>query len=56
VQEAKEKNDALIAAIKALKAAMMKHLFTYGPVPHEDAEKVVLKETEIGQVPEGWEV
>lgn len=56
VQEAKEKTDAVIAATKALKAAMMKHLFTYGPVPPEEAEKVVLKETEIGQVPEGWEI
>jgi type I restriction enzyme S subunit len=56
VQEAKEKTDAVIAATKALKAAMMKHLFTYGPVPPEDAEKVALKETEIGQLPEEWEI
>jgi type I restriction enzyme, S subunit len=33
---------------------MMKHLFTYGPVPPEDAMKVALKETEIGPVPEVW--
>ncbi len=56
VQEAKEKTDAVIAATKALKAAMMKHLFTYGPVPPEEAERVALKETEIGLVPEGWEI
>jgi type I restriction enzyme S subunit len=56
VQEAKEKTDAMIAATKALKAAMMKHLFTYGPVPPEEAERVVLKETEIGAVPEGWDI
>ncbi len=56
VQEAKEKTEAVIAATKALKAAMMKHLFTYGPVPPEEAERVALKETEIGQVPEDWEV
>jgi type I restriction enzyme, S subunit len=56
VQEAKEKTDAIIAATKALKVAMMKHLFTYGPVPPEDAEKVALKETEIGQVPEEWDL
>jgi type I restriction enzyme S subunit len=55
-QEAKEKSDAVITATKALKIAMMKHLFTYGPVPPEDAERVVLKETEIGPVPEGWEI
>ncbi len=56
VQEAKERTDAVIAAIKALKAAMMKHLFTYGPVPPEEAERVALKETEIGSVPEVWDV
>ena len=56
VQEAKENTDAVIAATKALKAAMMKHLFTYGPVPPEEAERVALKETEIGQVPEEWDV
>ena len=54
VQEAKEKTDAMIAATKALKAAMMKHLFTYGPVPLEEAERVILKDTEIGQMAEGW--
>jgi len=32
----------------------MKHLFTYGPVPLEEAESVPLKETEIGMAPEGW--
>ncbi len=56
VQEAKEKTDAVIAATKALKAAMMKHLFTYGPVPPEDAERVALRETGIGPVPEDWEI
>jgi type I restriction enzyme S subunit len=34
----------------------MRYLFTYGPVPMEEAERVPLKETEIGLVPEHWEV
>jgi type I restriction enzyme S subunit len=34
----------------------MRHLFTYGPVPAGAAESVPLTETEIGLVPEGWEV
>jgi len=34
----------------------MKHLFIYGPVPFEEAENVKLKETEIGMVPEEWDV
>jgi type I restriction enzyme S subunit len=56
VQEAKEKTDDVIAATKVLKAAMMKHLFKYGPVSPEDTERVALKETDIGQVPKEWKV
>jgi type I restriction enzyme S subunit len=56
VQEAKEKTQAVIDATKGLKKSMMKHLFTYGPVPPEEAENVPLKETELGKVPEEWEV
>jgi len=56
IQEAKEKTEDVIKALKELKKSMMKHLFTYGPVPVEEAEHVPLKETEIGLVPEEWEV
>mgnify|MGYP003802519685 CR=1 FL=1 len=56
VQEAKEKTEAVIATAKALKKSMMKHLYTYGPVSPQEAETVSLKETEIGPVPEDWEV
>ncbi len=56
VQEAKEKTEAVIDVAKALKKSMMKHLFTYGPVSPEETETVPLKETEIGPVPEDWEV
>ena len=34
----------------------MRHLFAYGPVPLSEAERVPLKETEIGLVPEHWDV
>ena len=56
VQQAKEKTNAVITATKELKKSLMKHLFTYGPVPREEAENVPLKETEIGMVPEAWDV
>jgi len=56
VQNAKEKTEAVINAAKDLKKSMMKHLFTYGPVSPQEAENVPLKETEIGMVPEKWEV
>jgi type I restriction enzyme S subunit len=54
VQEAREKTEAVIEAAKALKKSMMQYLFTYGPVPIDEAEQVPLKETEVGMVPEGW--
>lgn len=56
VQEAKEKTEAVISATKDLKKSMMSYLFTYGPVPLPDAENVPLKDTEVGMIPEGWEV
>jgi len=56
VQEAKEKTGEVIKAAKELKKSLMKHLFTYGPVLIEEAEKVKLKETEIGMIPEDWKV
>lgn len=56
VQEAKEKTENVINALKEVKKSMMKHLFTYGSVSIEDADKVPLKETEIGMIPEHWEL
>jgi len=56
VQQAKEKTEAVIAAAKEMKKSLMKYLFTYGPVPVEEAERVKLKETEIGMMPEEWYV
>lgn len=56
VEEAKEKTEEVVEGAKEFKTSLMKYLFTYGPVPLEEAENVSLKETEIGMVPEGWEV
>ena len=56
VQEAKEKTEDVINATKELKKSLMTHLFTYGPVPVSEAEQVNPKETEIGPIPEDWEV
>ncbi|TYB90006.1 MAG: hypothetical protein FXF54_09360 [Kosmotoga sp.] len=56
VQDAIEKTEAVIQATKDLKKSMMKHLFTYGPVPLSEKENVPLKETEIGMIPEEWEI
>lgn len=56
IQKAIETQDKIIAAAKELKKSLMHHLFTYGPVPAAQAEKVPLKETEIGPVPQDCEV
>jgi len=56
IQEAKEKTERVIEATKNLKKSLMKHLFTYGPVPLSDIDKVELKETEIGPLPTHWQV
>ena len=49
-------SEGVLAALRELKRSMMQHLFTYGPVPVHEAEHVSLKETEIGPVPEAWDV
>jgi type I restriction enzyme, S subunit len=56
VQRAREQTEAVIGATRQLKGSLLRHLFSYGPVPIDQAEQVSLKETEIGPVPEHWEV
>lgn len=56
VRQSIEATERVIAAGRELKRSLMKYLFTYGPVPIDQAEQVVLKETEVGYVPEDWTV
>lgn len=56
VQESKEKTDNIITATRELKKSLMKHLFTYGAISVEEAEKVPLQETDFGSVPLHWEI
>jgi type I restriction enzyme, S subunit len=56
VQRAKEACEKVIAATRAQKQSLLHHLFTYGPVPFDQADRVALKETEVGMVPEAWTI
>jgi restriction endonuclease S subunit len=56
VQRAKAATEKVLAATKQLKQSLLRHLFTYGPIPFDQADQVELKETAIGPMPEHWEV
>lgn len=56
VQRGIEETGKVVDAARELKKSLMRHLFTYGPVPVGQVDGVRLKETEIGPVPEHWVV
>jgi type I restriction enzyme S subunit len=56
IQRAIEAQDKVISAVRELKKSLMHHLFTYGPVPVSEVDRVTLKETEIGSLPESWKI
>ncbi len=55
VRQSIEATERVIATARELKRSLMKYLFTYGPVPIDQADQVKLKETEVGSTEE-WQV
>ncbi|SMO66191.1 type I restriction enzyme, S subunit [Balnearium lithotrophicum] len=56
VRETIDKTEEVINSLKEFKKSLMKHLFTYGAVPVDEVDKVKLKKTEVGLIPEHWEI
>jgi type I restriction enzyme S subunit len=56
VQAAKEATERVVGALRELKKSLMQDLFTYGPVPVGSQHAVPLRDSEIGSIPEHWQM
>jgi type I restriction enzyme S subunit len=56
VQRAKETTEWVVAAARQLKQGLMRHLFTYGPAPFDQADRIPLRDSEVGPVPADWRI
>lgn len=56
LDERRKVAEKVIATTRQLKQSLIHHLFTYGPVPVDEADHVELQDTEIGTTPKHWQI
>jgi type I restriction enzyme S subunit len=57
ITQAYTATERVIRAARELKFSLMRYLFTYGPVPVDQAEEIALKETDAGSpMPSHWQL
>ncbi len=56
VEECIRKWEESLDKAKVYKKVLMKHLFTYGPVGFNEISNIRLKKTEVGMIPDIWNV
>jgi type I restriction enzyme, S subunit len=56
VRQSIEATERVIVAAKELKRSLMKYMFTFGPVPIDQADQVSTKDTDFGRVPQAWSI
>jgi type I restriction enzyme S subunit len=54
MRRAIESTEAVIAAARELKRSLLEHLFTYGPVPVDQTERIELIDTVLGPINANW--
>lgn len=56
MSEARTNAERVTRAAKSVRAALLAHLFTNGPVPPADADPDSLQDAKCGRIPQHWEV
>lgn len=56
IRQAIDATSKIIAATEELKRSLLRHLFTYGPVPYNRTDSVAVRSSAVGAIPEAWGV
>lgn len=56
LRQATEATEVVLAATRRLNASLMRHVFTYGPVPPGETDQLKLTTTQLGDLPDHWRI